>query len=84
MKHNARVPLAFIRPDTEVRLALIGEDVDPVQREQLVAYGIAEGRLLRVLQQRPMTVVLTDEVELALEDLVARHLWVERLPGKQP
>lgn len=84
MKHDARVPLAFIRPGTEVRLALIGEDIDPVQREQLLAYGLAEGRHLRVVQRQPMTVILADELELALEQSVARHLWVERLPGKQP
>lgn len=80
MKHDARVPLAFIRPGKEVRLALIGERIDQLQREQLLAYGLAEGRHLRVLQQRPMTVILADEVELALEPSVARDLWVERLP----
>jgi hypothetical protein len=31
-----------------------------------------------VLQQRPMTVILAEEVELALEHGVARHIWVER------
>jgi hypothetical protein len=36
-----------------------------------------------VLQQRPMTVILADEVELALEHAVAR-IWVEKdLGGRQ-
>lgn len=77
-KHEARLPLAFIPPGTEVLLAAIDDAVDPAQREQLTAYGLAVDRPLRVLQQRPMTVILADEVELALEHVVARHIWVQR------
>lgn len=77
-KHEARLPLAFIAAGTEVYLAAFGEEIDPLQREQLTAYGLAESRPLRVLQQRPMTVILAEEVELALEHGVARHIWVER------
>ena len=80
-KHHARLPLAFIPPGTDVRLAALGDEIDPLQREQLTAYGLAENRPLRVLQQRPMTVILADEVELALEHAVARHIWVEKLPS---
>lgn len=77
-KHEARLPLAFIAPGSEVRLAALGEEIDALQREQLTAYGLAENRPLRVLQQKPMTVILADEVELALEHAVARHVWVEK------
>ena len=80
-KHEARLPLAYIPPGTDVRLAALGDEIDPLQREQLTAYGLAENRPLRVLQQRPMTVILADEVELALEHAVARHIWVEKLPS---
>lgn len=75
---HARLPLAFIPPGSVVRLAALGDEIDPLQREQLLAYGLAENRLLTVLQQQPMTVVLSDEVELALEREVARHVWVEK------
>jgi hypothetical protein len=30
-----------------------------------------------------MTVILVDEVELALEHAVARHIWVERQTGAE-
>ncbi|MGE5469295.1 MAG: ferrous iron transport protein A [Bacteroidota bacterium] len=80
-KHEARLPLAFITPGTEVRLATLGDEIDALQREQLTAYGLAENRSLKVLQQRPMTVILAEEVELALEHAVARHIWVERDPS---
>jgi Fe2+ transport system protein FeoA len=78
-KHEARLPLAFITPGTEVRLSALGDEIDAFQREQLTAYGLAENRPIRVLQQRPMTVILADEVELALEHGVARHIWVEHM-----
>ncbi|KAB2921070.1 MAG: ferrous iron transport protein A [Dechloromonas sp.] len=74
--HDARLPLAFITPGSEVRLAALGEEIDALQREQLTAYGLAESRPIKVLQQKPMTVILAEEVELALEHSVARHIWV--------
>ena len=76
--HDARLPLAFIPPGEEVRLAGLGDEIDALQREQLTAYGLAENRPLRVLKQKPMTVILAEEVELALEHSVARHIWVVR------
>ena len=78
-QHEARLPLAFITPGTEVRLSALGDEIDPLQREQLTAYGLASNRSIRILQQRPLTVILADEVELALEHSVARHIWVEKL-----
>ena len=60
-KHEARLPLAFIPPGTEVLLAAIDDAVDPAQREQLTAYGLAVDRPLRVLQQRPMTSLSSGE-----------------------
>ncbi|MHB1144502.1 MAG: FeoA family protein [Thiobacillus sp.] len=76
--HAARVPLGFLLPGVRARVDALDEAIDPTQREQLVAYGLAPGRPLVVLQQRPMTLVMIDEVELALEDSVARHVWVIR------
>ena len=75
---EARLPLAFIPPGNEVVLIALGDEIEAHQREQLTAYGLASGRPMRVLQQRPMTVILAEEVELALEHGVARHIWVER------
>jgi Fe2+ transport system protein FeoA len=76
--HTARVPLSFLLPGTKARVEAIDDAVDSTQREQLVAYGLAANRPLLVLQQRPMIIVMIDEVELALEADVARHIWVRR------
>lgn len=76
-QHLARLPLAIIAAGSDVRLAEFDAALDPLQREQLLAYGLALGSQLRVLQQHPMTLILADEIELALEHGVARQLWVE-------
>lgn len=74
--HNARLPLAFIDPGETVLLAELGPEIDPTQREQLTAYGLSTQRPITVIQHRPMTVILADEVELAIERQIARHVWV--------
>ena len=76
--HSARVPLSFLLPGVKARVESIDDAIDATQREQLLAYGLAPDRPLVVLQQRPMTIVMIDEVELALEEAVARHVWVTR------
>lgn len=76
--HNARVPLAFLLPGARAQVDALGDEIDATQREQILAYGLAPGRPVTVLQQQPMTLVMIDEIELALEDSVARHVWVIR------
>ena len=49
IRKAARLPLAFIPPGQEVRLAGFGDEIDALQREQLTAYGLAESRPLKVL-----------------------------------
>lgn len=70
------VTLASVPPGTEVVLEHIGDTLPARFREQLAAYGLVAGRPLAVLQQRPMTVLVCDHVELALERVVAEALQV--------
>lgn len=72
-----RLRMTGIPAGREVRLAFLGETIDPFQREQLHAYGLTVSSPLRVLQQQPLTVVMCDNIELALEHAVAHELWVE-------
>lgn len=76
--HHARIPLTVLLPGTHAVVDSIDADIDHAQQEQLLAYGIAPARAVRVLQQRPLTIVMIDEVELALETGVARLIWVKR------
>jgi Fe2+ transport system protein FeoA len=73
-----RIRLTGTPSGHRVRLAEFGEEIDPLQREQLLAYGIDVQQPLTVLQQRPMTIVLCEHMELALEHAVAHHIWVEK------
>jgi Fe2+ transport system protein FeoA len=49
------------------------------QREQLHGYGILPGRVLRVTQRTPVTVVQIEHSELAIETEVARAVQVDQL-----
>jgi len=75
--HSGRIRLTSTPSGHRVRLAEFGEEIDILQREQLFSYGLTAQQTLTVLQQRPMTVVLCEHMELALEHAVARHIWVE-------
>lgn len=59
-----------------VRLAEPDPALDATFREHLAAYGLVPGHLVTVLAQKPMTLVLCDHVELALEREVAAKLRV--------
>jgi len=72
--------LDAVPPGETVVLERVDDTLAAEFREQLAAYGFVPGRLLHVLAQRPMTVVVCDHVELALEGVVARALEV-RGPG---
>lgn len=74
--HAARIPLGFMPPGKQACIEEIDTRIDPIQREQLAAYGLAPQRVLTVLQQHPMTIMMIDEVELALEADIARLVWV--------
>lgn len=74
--HTPRIPLTNLPAGRDARLAEVGA-VDTAQREQLAAYGLVAGCRLTVLQQKPMTMILAEELELALEPAVAREVWVE-------
>ncbi len=76
-KAQARIRLTGTPVGRTVRIVDFGDGIDPLQHEQLHAYGLSAASGVRVLQQQPMTVVLCDQIELALEHVVARHVWVE-------
>ena len=56
-----------VAPGTTVRLGEADATLADTLREQLAAYGLLPGHRVTVVAQQPMTVVLCDHVELALE-----------------
>lgn len=65
--------LAELSPGDEARVVDF-EGAAADRRGQLQAYGLVPGRRLRVVQQRPVTVLLVDHTELAIEGDLARGI----------
>ncbi len=68
--------LADACPGDCVTVCFINDDAD-AWREHLQAYGIASGREVEVVQQKPVTVVRVDHVDLAFEADIARAIVIE-------
>jgi len=69
--------LAELSPGDEASVvAFEGPAAD--RRAQLQAYGLVPGRRVRVVQQKPVTVLLVDHTELAIEGDLARGVRVQR------
>ncbi len=64
-----------ISPGTEVRITSLDALSAPI-RATLQAYGIFPGKLIRVLQHKPETVVEVESTELAFEKEVAEKVQV--------
>ena len=79
----APAPLSMLQAGAQVCVDYLDDAIDPTQREQLAAYGLAPHHPLVVLQQRPMTIVMIDQLELALETSVVRHVWAHPMSARQ-
>ncbi len=70
----ATLDLATIGGD--VRIAGFDAAMSTGHRELLRTYGIEPGRMVRIEQHSPVTVVHVDETEVALESELARLIYV--------
>jgi len=68
--------LADAPPGTRTRITA-WRGFSSARRQQLLAYGLSVGTLVRVVQQTAATVVLIEHTELALERDLARMILVE-------
>ena len=66
-----------IAPGATVRLAEPDPTLESSFREHLAAYGLVPGHRVTVLAHKPMTIVLCDHVELALEAAIAAKVRVD-------
>jgi len=81
------IALDRVPAGTTARLAEPEPSLASSFRELLAAYGLVPGHLVTVVAQEPMTVVLCDHVELAIERDVAAKLRVDAwstLRGARP
>jgi len=67
--------MAEAAPGADIILESYG-DVDADLSRSLQAYGLLPGRRVRVLSQRPVTMVQIEQTELAIENQIARGIHV--------
>jgi Fe2+ transport system protein FeoA len=70
-----RSTLAHAAPGSQATIETL-EHVPARQREQLLAYGVAPGRVVDVLQTRPVTIVRVEHAELAFETALSHAIGI--------
>jgi Fe2+ transport system protein FeoA len=71
-----RMSLQILPPGMKAKIIGLG-DLPKGRQDQLLAYGVSPGRILMVKQQNPLTVVMVDHTEIALERVLAKEILVE-------
>ncbi len=69
--------LADIPAGKQARIVSISQRMPSNQRAHLHAYGLIPGRLVKIAQRSPVTVVQIEQMELALETEMAGLVLVE-------
>ncbi len=55
------------------------DKLSPAHKQHLQAYGLLPGRTVQVIAQKPVTIVLIEQTELAFESEIAGQVLVEEL-----
>ncbi len=71
----ADLTIADLAPGMEAKVISL-QAVQEIRRERLLAYGVAPGRTIQVLQRSPVTILKVDQTELAIENDVASRITV--------
>ena len=69
--------LAEIIPGGEAKVVGFTNALSAERQAHLQAYGVIAGRVVRVLQHAPVTIIQVENTELALETEMAREIQVE-------
>jgi len=73
--------LSSVLPGHEVCVAGFTSSISAERKARLQAYGLVSGQVVRVLQHNPVTVVVIEHLELAMETDLARSVLVS-VPAK--
>jgi Fe2+ transport system protein FeoA len=71
--------LSQIPARSQAQVIRFSPHIDHNLRERLLAYGLIPGQQIQVLAQKPLTLLLIDYTELALEKELANCVEVSRL-----
>lgn len=72
----APASLAQARSGEIVRISGFGV-LSAAQRQHLQAYGLLPGRSVQILAQKPVTIVLVEQTELAFETEIALQVQIQ-------
>lgn len=75
-------PLSQHAAGTELRIVRI--DAGHEHLNELAAFGIVPGALVRLRSRTPAYVIKVGETTLALDKLGAMRIWAEALDGDRP
>lgn len=75
-KPDVKKNLAEVKVGTTVKVKGFGL-ISMIQKQHLQAYGLLPGRTVQVLAQRPVTIILIEQTELAFENQIADQIWIE-------
>ncbi|MFA5627011.1 MAG: FeoA family protein [Thiohalomonadaceae bacterium] len=70
--------LSNIPAHSDARVVGFAADIEEGLRERLLAYGLIPGQIVRVMAQRPLTLLQIDYTELALEKELAACVLVKK------
>jgi Fe2+ transport system protein FeoA len=68
--------LAGLQPGDEACLLSFSSEISPERLNQLQSYGLLPGCQVRVLQNWPVIVVQVEHTELAVENDLARQIFI--------
>lgn len=71
--------LAELEPGQKARVMGFSPRLDRDRKTHLQAYGVVPGRVVKVIQHSPVTVLQVEHTELALERELAREIGIELL-----
>ena len=80
-KDETMCPLSEAPPGTRARLISF-DGLSERELKRLLAYGLAPGACIQVLQRVPAIVIKVQEIELALEEALAKAIYV--VPEEPP
>ena len=75
---NSKHQLSDLPPGSRSYISGFQSHLSPENKARLQAYGLTPGQEILVLQQSPVTIVLIEHLELALENEMARSVLVSR------
>jgi Fe2+ transport system protein FeoA len=78
-KSTHKLTLAEVPVGSDVCVSGFVPGLSSGQRLQLQTFGLLEGHCVHVVQHSPVTIIQIEHIELALENGLARQVFVELL-----